>query len=69
MKAISIFLGIYLPYLSVHLHLERVKTKIYEILPLTQFNSFAMEKSRKSSFLASQDEDISKIRISMLNKY
>ena len=32
------FISIYLPYLSVfclHLHLERVKTKIYEILPLT----------------------------------
>ena len=32
-------------------------------------NSFAMEESRKSLFLASQDEDISKIRTSMVSKY
>ena len=32
-------------------------------------NSFAMEESRKSSFLACQDEDISKIRTSMVSKY
>ena len=33
------------------------------------FNSFAMEESRKSSFLASQDEDVSKIRTTMVRKY
>ena len=33
------------------------------------FNSFAMEESRKSSFLASQDEDVNKIRTSMVSKY
>ena len=33
------------------------------------FNSFAMEESRKSSFLASQDEDVSKIWTSMVSKY
>ena len=32
------------------------------------FNSFAMEESRKSSFLASQDKDVSKIRTSIVNK-
>ena len=32
-------------------------------------NSFAMEESCKSSFLASQDEDISKIWTSMVSKY
>ena len=32
-------------------------------------NSFVMGKFRKSSFLASQDEDISKIRTSMVSKY
>ena len=33
------------------------------------FNSFAMEESRKSSFLASQDEDVSKIQTSVVIKY
>ena len=33
------------------------------------FNSFAMEESRKSSFLAYQDEDLSKIQTSMVIKY
>ena len=33
------------------------------------FNSFAIEESRKSSFLASQDEDASKMRTSMVSKY
>ena len=33
------------------------------------FNSFAMEESRKSLFLASQDEDVSKIWTSMVIKY
>ena len=33
------------------------------------FNSFAMEESRKSSFLASQDEDVSKMQTSMVSKY
>ena len=32
-------------------------------------NSFAMEESRESSFLASQDEDVSKIQTSMVIKY
>ena len=31
------------------------------------FNSFAMEESCKSSFLASQDEDVSKIRTKMIS--
>ena len=33
------------------------------------FNSFAMEESCKSSFLASQDEDVSKIHTSMVIGY
>ena len=33
------------------------------------FNSFAMEESCKSSFLASQDEDANKIQTSMIIKY
>ena len=33
------------------------------------FNSFAIEESRKSSFLASQDQNVSKIRTSMVSKY
>ena len=37
----------------------------YSIDPI----SFAMGEFRKSSFLASQDEDISKIRTSMVSKY
>ena len=33
------------------------------------FNSFVMKESCKSSFLASQDEDVNKIRTSMVSKY
>ena len=33
------------------------------------FNNFAMEESRKSSLLASQDEDVNKIQTSMVSKY
>ena len=33
------------------------------------FNSFAMEESRESSFLASRDENVNKIWTSMVIKY
>ena len=33
------------------------------------FNSFAMEESRKSSLLSSQDKDVSKIQTTMVIKY
>ena len=42
-------------------------TDINGVVSRGDFNSFAMEESCKSSFLASQDEDASKIRTSSIS--